>query len=81
MSSHIDLSCPDCRRPVGKNIVGYVNVPCGLSAEEHKRVAKAREEAKKQARELMVQSRIDEQLPRAVIDEIYKDAERRARKR
>jgi phosphoribosylamine-glycine ligase len=80
MSSHIGLSCPDCRRPVGKNIVGWVNKPCGLTAEEHKRVAQAREEAKKQAHELMVQERIDEQMPKAIIDEVYEDAERRARR-
>ncbi|MGB8098963.1 MAG: hypothetical protein WCF17_17525, partial [Terracidiphilus sp.] len=49
---------------------------CGLTAKEHKRVAKARRRAEKEARKLMVEAREREQLPRALIKEVYDKAER-----
>ena len=54
-------------------------VSCGMTYDEHRRVAAARREAEKQAHELLVQERINEQLPRAVIAEVYKQAERKVR--
>ena len=54
---------------------------CGMTYEEHKRVAEARREAERQAHELMVQERISQQLPRALIKEVYNQAERDVRAR
>jgi hypothetical protein len=70
--------CPDCwTLKQYSGISNWVFTWCGLSEDEHRRVGEAREQAKKQAHELMVQERIDRQLPEAVIAEVYKEAERR----
>lgn len=79
----INYGCPHCQIPIEWDERGQVSkvrvVPCGLTREEHIEVAKARAVAEKQAHDLMVQNRIDEQLPRAVLRLIYDDATRRVR--
>ena len=44
-------------------------------------MAKVRRKANKQAHKLMVQERIEQQLPRAIMKEIYDQAERDVKKR
>jgi len=82
------LDCPYCHyegyKTVGQSgqiITMSCFVPCGMTYEEHQRVAAARREAEKQAHELLVRERVEEQLPRAVIRRVYNELERRVRER
>ena len=81
----IDYGCPDCqintRHPSGYGGIRTTYQDCGLTAKEHKRVAKARRRAEKEARKLLVEAREREQLPRALIKEVYDQAERQVRHR
>ncbi len=73
--------CPDCW--VMKDGGGYTYEgfePCGLTAAEHRRMAKLRKRAEKQAHQLMVKARESTVLPRAIIKEVYDQAERDARR-
>jgi hypothetical protein len=71
--------CPDCWQPQPN---GYAKVykPCGLSNSEHRRMAKLRKRAEKQAHQLMVKARESTVLPRAIIKEVYDQAERDTRR-
>ena len=71
-----DVFCPDCNVPDGS---GHRLVPCGLSKSEHKRMRKLRSQAEKQVHQLVVQARERELLPRAIIKEVYDEAERGVR--
>jgi hypothetical protein len=79
----INYGCPHCQTPIEWDEFGEVSkvrvVSCGLTREEHIEVAKARAIAERQAHELLVQNRIDEQLPKAIIAAVYDDASRRVR--
>jgi len=68
-----DAFCPGCNVPDGS---GHRLAPCGLSTAEHKRMRKLRARAEDQAHQLVVQARERELLRRALIKEVYDQAER-----
>ncbi len=70
-----DVFCSDCNVPDGS---GHRLVPCGLTKSEHKRMRKLRDQAEKQAHQLAVQTQ-ERELPRALIKEVYDQAERGVR--
>ena len=72
-----DAFCPDCNVPDGS---GYRLVPFGLSKAEHKRMRKLSVQAEKQAHQLAVQARERQLLPRAIIKEVYDQAEQDVRR-
>jgi hypothetical protein len=74
----IDPWCPDCWKPPPSGY-GFVYKPCGLSNAEHKRMRKLRAQAEKQAHQLAVEARERELLPRALIKEVYDQAEQDVR--
>ncbi len=72
-----DITCPDCKVP--SQYGGWHYVGCGLSKSEHKRMAKLRVKARAEAHRQMVEAKEQTLLPRAIIEAIYDEAERRVR--
>jgi len=75
----IDWRCPDCFHPNERG--GTTINPCGLTKAEHKRLRKLRKQAERRAHQLVVDARERELLPRALIKEVYDQAERDVRRR
>jgi hypothetical protein len=73
---NFDYSCPDCWRERSE-YGGSIYHRCGLTVGEHKKIAKARKRADKQAHEVVVQSRMSEVYPKAIIKATYDEADRR----
>jgi hypothetical protein len=72
----IHYSCPDCWQPIDGRPGERVYKFCGLSDQDHARLLEARGRAKQQAHAMMMQHRIDQALPEAIIKEIYDEAAR-----
>jgi hypothetical protein len=73
-----DRYCPDCQANYER--LKAARKPqwacgCGLTVGEHKRIARARVQAENVARERMLQAKERDQLPLAMIKEVYDDSE------
>ena len=80
----IDYQCPDCTvllrsgAPYNEGTITYRS--CGLSAKDHRWMRKVRQVADRTAKQELVRERTAQALPRALIKEVYDDAERRSRR-
>jgi hypothetical protein len=74
MTERWDTDCEYCRVYDARGV--WVRcVPCGMTLEEHARMAKSRTEAEAQAHALVVAAREQELLPQAIIQELYSGAD------
>lgn len=81
MSGDLDYqNCPDCRvyNDAG---VWVANEACGLTREEHKWMAEERRKAEAEAHRLMLEGKVEQLLPKAIIKAIYDEAEEAVRRR
>jgi hypothetical protein len=78
----INYQCPYCYHVEqrGWYITSQWWTPCGLSEREHRRVIRALRRARRQAREMSLQELERAQLPREMIDELYRRAEAEVRR-
>jgi hypothetical protein len=77
----IDYQCPDCKVVLVPAVYSEGTITyrsCGLSAKDHKWMRKVRQVAELNAKQELVRERTTQALPRALIKEVYDDAERRA---
>lgn len=79
---YCDKNCADCRALTTYGYRGCrIARSCGLTKAEHRYMRKLREQAEREAHQLVVQAKAEAIRPQAIVKAFYDEAEQAAKRR